>query len=243
MPPNPMTTIARPRQEFVNGFRDIAPLTFGVIVYGLAFGLLASQAKMSELQTGIMGALVFAGSSQIVGIERLVAGAGAISALVAGLTLNVRILLMTASLREELSMSPWWQILRGVHLTSDENWALMHTARAKGQTVGYWYLVGGGASLLIFWVLATTLGVGFARALPEPRAIGIDFAFTAAFIAMARAMWRGRQNIAPWVVTFAVTVLLVKAGIESAYAILLASLCGVGLAAFLRRQKKSEETP
>jgi predicted branched-subunit amino acid permease len=91
------------RAEFLTGLRDIAPLAFGVAIYGLAFGLLAVQAGMNGLQTGIMGTLVFAGSSQIVMIERIVSGAGALAAVLAGIALNLRLLLITASLREELS--------------------------------------------------------------------------------------------------------------------------------------------
>lgn len=231
MPQTTKTSILRPRQEFVQGFKDITPLTLGVVVYGLAFGLLASQARMSELQTGVMGALVFAGSSQIVSIERIVSGGGAVSALIAGLTLNVRILLMTASLREELSVRPWWQILLGVHLTTDENWALMHAARARGQIVGYWYLIGGGTSLLVFWVLATTMGVGFAAALPEPRAVGIDFAFTAAFIAMLRNMWRGQKDALPWLISIGTAVIVVMfVPVEPSWAIIIGGITGAAAA-------------
>lgn len=85
-----------PMHEFRAAFSDIIPLTIGVAIYGAAFGLLAAQAGMSELQTGVMGTFVFAGSSQIVAVERLVAGAGAFTAAMAGLALNLRILLMTA---------------------------------------------------------------------------------------------------------------------------------------------------
>src|SRR4051812_43175121 len=88
-----------PFPEFRDGVRDITPLAFGVAIYGLAFGFLAAQAKMDELLTGAMGAFVFAGSSQIVATQRLVSGAGAMAAVLAGLALNLRILLMTASLR------------------------------------------------------------------------------------------------------------------------------------------------
>lgn len=223
-----------PGAEFWAGFKDITPLTFGVIVYGVAFGLLASQANMSDLETGLMGAIVFAGSSQIVGVERLVSGAGAVTALIAGLTLNARILLMTASLREEFATRPLWQILLGVHLTTDENWALMHAARAKGREVGYWYLVGAGLSILIFWVLSTGLGASFAQALPDPKALGIDFAFTAAFIAMLRNMWRGRVDLLPWFVAIAVAIsVALYAPIESSWALVIGGLAGAGIAGVL----------
>ncbi|WP_281351260.1 hypothetical protein [Sneathiella litorea] len=39
------------------------------------------------------------------------------------------------------------------------------------------------------------------------------------------------------------TILLIKLGVESAYAILLGSLAGMAIAALLRRQAKTGETP
>jgi 4-azaleucine resistance transporter AzlC len=220
-----------PLLEFRSGFADIIPLAFGAAIYGIAFGLLASQAEMSGLQTGIMGTLVFAGSSQIVATERLVAGAGALTALIAGIALNLRILLMTASLRDELVGRPIWQILLGVHLTTDENWALMHATRAKGHTVGYWYLVGGGACLICVWVIATVFGVSFAKVLPESLVIGMDFAFTAAFIAILRNLWRGTGDLLPWVVSIgSAGALTLFAPIEPSWALALGGVCGAFVA-------------
>lgn len=187
--------------EFRRGLRDITPLSLGVAVYGLAFGLLAASEGMTPLATGLMGALVFAGSAQIVAVERLAADAGAILAVVAGLALNLRILLMTASSRDELSGRPLWQIMLGVHLTSDENWVLMHATRNKGKAAGYWYLVGGGASLIMVWIISTALGAAFARSLPDLSESGMDFAFTAAFILLLTSLWKGRQSLPPWTVS------------------------------------------
>lgn len=188
-------------REFRRGLRDITPLSLGVAVYGIAFGLLAAGQGMGALATGLMGALVFAGSSQIVAVERLASGAGAMLAVAAGLALNLRILLMTASLRGELSGRPLWQILLGVHLTSDENWVLMHATRNKGQPAGYWYLIGGGTSLIVVWIVSTALGAAFALSLPDLSESGMDFAFTAAFILLLTSLWKGRKSLSSWVIS------------------------------------------
>jgi len=220
-----------PQAEFRSGFRDITPLAFGAAIYGAAFGLLAAQAAMNGLQTGIMGMFVFAGSSQIIATERLVAGAGSLAALVAGIALNLRILLMTASLRDELVGRPLWQIMLGVHLTSDENWALMHATRAKGRTVGYWYLVGGGACLLFVWTMATVFGVTFAKILPAPQAIGMDFAFTAAFIAILRNLWKDVGDLLPWIISISCAgSLTLFAPIEPSWALAFGGVAGAFVA-------------
>lgn len=228
--------LPRPRAELLAGLRDIPPLALGAGIYGLAFGLLAAQAGMGGLQTGVMGTLVFAGSSQIVAVERLLAGAGAGAAVLAGLALNLRLLLITASLRQELSGRPWWQVLLGVHLATDENWALMHAARAQGRRAGYWYLVGGGLGLIAVWVLATVAGASFAAAVPQPRALGMDFAFTAAFIAILRSLWTGRTVLLPWAGSAAIVLLSGwLTPLDPTWTLILGGLGGSAIAGFAGR--------
>lgn len=225
----------RPSTEMIAGARDIAPLAIGVGIYGLAFGMLAAQAGMDGLHTGMMGAIVFAGSSQIVAIERIVAGAGAGAAVIAGIALNLRLLLITASLRDQFQGRPWWQVALGAHMSADENWALMHAARNAGRQVGYWYLVAGGLVQFVIWIAATATGALLASAIPEPQALGIDFAFAAAFIAILRGLWRGPAvDLLAWGVSAAVAVaMLTLTPLDPSWALIAAGLSGA-VAAGLR---------
>jgi 4-azaleucine resistance transporter AzlC len=221
--------------EVWTGARDISPFAVGVAIYGLAFGVLAAQAGFDARQVGVMGATVFAGGSQIVAAQQLAAGAGAVAAIVAGLALNLRLLLVTASIRDIYAGRPWWQVVLGAHLTTDENWALMLAQRAKGQDVGYWYLVGGGLCLLLVWCLATVAGVVFAGAIPEPKALGMDFAFTAAFIAIARSLWKGRSDLVPWLTAiFVVAASIRLAGLAPSWGLILGGIAGAGMAGVIR---------
>ncbi len=147
--------------DFFFGVKAIIPLAIGVGMYGLAFGLLATQADFSWINTGMMGVLVFAGSAQIVAVERLVAGASIMTAFIAGFALNLRLILITASIRDFFANRPLWQRILGAHLTSDENWALTLAKRSEGLNVGYWFLVGAGLTIMLVWMVAGILGVIF----------------------------------------------------------------------------------
>ncbi|MGH1359202.1 MAG: AzlC family ABC transporter permease [Burkholderiaceae bacterium] len=223
---------AEAAREFWQAVRDISPLALGVAVYGLAFGLLAAQASMSELQVGVMGAFVFGGASQIVAVERLVAGVGATAAIAAAVALNLRLFLVTASIRDVFQNRPVWQLFLGAHFTTDENWALLLSTRAGGRAAGYWYLVGGGACLFVAWIVSTVAGVYFSAAIPEPRALGMDFAFTAAFIAIARSLWRGRSDLIPWISSAGVVALAMLTGwVDSSWALMAGGITGAAVAA------------
>jgi 4-azaleucine resistance transporter AzlC len=230
-----MTERHSSRHDLWCGAVEILPLALGVAIYGLAFGLLAAQASLTALQVGVMGGVVFAGGAQIVAVQRLVAGTGAIAALIAGVALNLRLLLVTASIRDVYAGRPLWQILLGAHVTADENWALMLAERAKGRDVGYWYLVGGGLCLLVVWCVATVIGVLFAAAIPDPKALGMDFAFTAAFIAIARSLWKGRHQLLPWLTSVVVVAASIGSGkIDPSWALVLGGVAGAGMAGVMR---------
>lgn len=221
-----------PGGEFWRAFRDIIPLSVGVAIYGLAFGMLAAQAGIDELQVGVMGVAIFGGASQIILVERLAAGAGAAAAVAAAVAVNLRLFLITASIRDDFHGRPLWQKMLGAHMTTDENWALLLSIRAGGRPAGYWYLVGGGFCLLLAWIGATVAGVYFAASVPEPRAFGMDFAFTAAFIAIARSLWRGQSDLLPWVCAAIVVALAMLTGwVDASWALIVAGVFGAAVAA------------
>lgn len=216
------------------GARKIIPFGLGAAAYGFAFGVFAAQVGISFWGVGFMSAATFAGSSQIVAVERF-AGDGAITgAVVAGMALNLRYIGILASLSGVLKDTPFFKRLLAVHVTSDENWALTMAERARDPNIGDNFLIGSGLTLLVFWTVSTATGALVGASVPNLEAFGIGFAFTAAFIAMARGIWRGRQDLLPFAVSFAVAVILVIIGWQAAFAIIGGASMGVATASIQR---------
>lgn len=219
-----------------HGFISILPLAAGAALYGFAFGVLAAQLGFPWWGIATMSAIVHAGSSQIVAVEQFTSGEFVFGAVLAGVALNLRYLGIIASLADVLKDLPWRMKLIAIHITGDENWALTMARRAQDPNIGAPFLLGSGIAMISVWTISTSLGALIGQTIPDLERYGLGFAFTAAFIAMARAMWRGRQNIAPWVVTFGITVGLVQLSVGNAYAILIGSMVGAGVAAIIRRR-------
>jgi 4-azaleucine resistance transporter AzlC len=196
--------------------RDMLPMSVAAATYGLAFGLLASQSGFDIFQTISMSALVFGGSSQLVAMEQLTVGLGAASAILAGSALNTRILLVTASMRNVLIARSWWQIGLGTFFATDASVALMQSAKTRNMTTSYWYFFGGGASLYAIWIAVTAIGAFVSGGVPNPQAIGLDFAIIAIFVATLPGMWRGTQDILPWL--FASSIVLIWGTLFPEYA-------------------------
>lgn len=182
------------------GARDMLPMTLAASTYGAAFGILAIQSGFSVSQSLSMSALVFAGSAQLIALDQFIAGAGAGAAILAGAALNMRMLLVTASMRPTLAGRPWWQIMAGVYLATDASVALIQAAKDRGMQANYWHQFGGNASLLLVWILATSGGALLSYGIPTPEQFGLDFAIIAVFIALLPGLWRGRSDLWPWIV-------------------------------------------
>ena len=61
-------------EEFWQGVRDELPLMFGVIPFGLVFGVLGTESGLNPLQTILMSSVLFGGASQVVFVQLWAAG-------------------------------------------------------------------------------------------------------------------------------------------------------------------------
>ncbi|MEP2783667.1 MAG: AzlC family ABC transporter permease [Pseudoruegeria sp.] len=212
-----------------------SPLAIGVGAYGLAFGVLAAQAGFSDVEVVLMGIFVFAGSSQIVAVERLAADAGFMVVLVTALALNLRYLPILASISPVIKSAPKGSRLLAIHLTADENWALTLAYRSKGGTVGWRFLIGAGLIIMFAWSVASTFGVWLGSGDFDLDRYGIGFAFTAAFIVLARGLWRGGTDLIPWTVAAIVAIGVFLLGLNTAVAILSGGISGSIVGAMMPR--------
>lgn len=185
-----------------------------------------------------MSGIVHAGSSQIVAVEQFAGTSAVLGAALAGAALNLRYIGIVASLSSMLSGLSFRMKLVAIHITGDENWALTMAERAKDPSVGAGFLIGSGLVMITVWTTSTTLGAVAGATLPNLEQFGLGFAFTAAFIAMARGLWRGALNLIPWAMSFAITVSTVTVGAPKAYAIVAGAVCGVVISHFIRTRKE-----
>jgi len=222
-----------------HGAIAILPLAAGAALYGFAFGLLAAQVGFPWWGVGLMSAAVHAGSSQIVAVEQFANTSAVLGAALAGAALNLRYIGIVASLSEALKGLPLRVRLFAIHITGDENWALTMSERAKSADIGASFLIGSGLVMISVWTVSTTAGAVVGAVLPDLERFGLGFAFTAAFIAMARGLWRGQPDALPWLFAFGATIAIVLLGMPKAYAIVAGTLCGLLASYSMRRFRKA----
>ncbi len=173
---------ARP---LVAGIRAALPLCLGITPYGLVIGLLAPRAGLGPYGALAMSALVFAGSAQFIAVGLLGGGASYLLVVLTTLVVNLRHLLYGASLgpyfRDE---TPRWRALLSFLLT-DETYAVViaHFLEPEVKPTRGYYL-GVGLAVYVDWLLSTAAGLALGGLVPDPAALGLDFALPATFIAL-----------------------------------------------------------
>jgi predicted branched-subunit amino acid permease len=183
--------------EFRRGAVANLPVAASVAAYGSVLGVLASKQQIGWQTLLGMNLSVFAGSAQFVMVEMWLPPLPVLEIILGVMVINMRYLLIGASLRPLFAGRPLWQKALGMHLVADENWAVTMAAHRDGRaTIGF--LAGGGVCLLTVWCLGTLAGHCLGAFIQRPEAYGLDFAFVAVFTALLTGFWKDRSDFLPW---------------------------------------------
>lgn len=185
---------------FVSGVRDAFVVALAVGAYGTVLGAIAASKGIGLAELALMSMAVLAGSSQFVAVDLWATPVPVAEIVAATLVVNLRYMLICASLHPLFMGMPLARKAACVHFVTDENWALTMAALRRGGG-GVAHLVGGGAAIFFFWTMGGAVGLLFGDALPPPETIGLDFAVTAVFVCLLRGFWGGaRSDLLPWAV-------------------------------------------
>jgi 4-azaleucine resistance transporter AzlC len=178
------------RAEFIAGAKTIAPIIIAAVPIGLVFGAVAASKGLSPLEAMLMSALVFAGGAQFVAMDIWTHPAAWSALGFAALLVNIRHVLMGASLGGKMqAFSPLHKYL-GVLVMADENWA-MAEARARKTRLTPAFYAGLAVPFYLNWVISSLVGALLGALFGDPAAIGLDFAFPAVFIVLVVSFWKG----------------------------------------------------
>ncbi len=204
IPPAPLLSW----RGYWHGHRYIIPLLPGIIVFAAAFGASAFAKGLTLLEALAMSALVYAGVSQMVGLEmwrsdwNLVALAGLVMVTVA---VNGRMALQSASLQPWLSEHPRLTNYLQLAFLTDANWMIGERYRAQGgRDLGV--VIGAGVGIWIVWVLGTVPGYLLGSLVSNPARFGLDMVVPILFAAMGVSLWKGRISLCTWPVAALVSL-------------------------------------
>lgn len=227
-------------QSLRAGFIAIIPVSVGVAMYGSILGVLAGQKGIAWWELLTMNFMVFAGASQFVIVDMWGISVSVVEVAFAVAVINLRYLLMGAALHELFAGTSLFHKVTYIHLMADENWALTMSHKRE-RAVDTSFLLGGGLCILTTWCAGTMFGHRLGAAVSNPEAYAMDFVFLAMFLALAVTMWRGKQDLMPWVITIVLSILLERF-LPGKWYIVIASMGGALVAATFTGEQELEKS-
>ena len=200
------------------------PVALSVFAYGMVYGLLTRQAGLTMTESILSSGLIFAGSSQFVSLDMWSHPLPVTALIFTTFVINLRHVLMSASLTPWMRGLPSRSTLPLLFLLSDESWAMTYGAVSRGKS-DLGFLLGSGLLIWAAWMAATVTGRLAGAVIPNPEAFGLDFAFTAVFLSLLAGLWKGRGDVPPWVVA-AITALVANYFLPGKWYIVIGGLAG-----------------
>jgi 4-azaleucine resistance transporter AzlC len=179
--------------------RATVPVALGVITYGIVLGALANQVGLTFAENAVMNVIVFAGASEAAALDIWSHPLPVLSIVFTVFLINLRLILLGASVRSWLEGIPAKHVYPMLHLMNDEGWSVAMNMRRRGEQDAGVFL---GANLMVClsWILATVVGHVIGGQIGDPAALGLDFAFTLVFAAMLFGSYKERFDLLPWAV-------------------------------------------
>lgn len=215
---------ARSAPRVRDGVRAALPLVPGPVLFGLTFGVFAEAAGMGAMAAVVMSATTFAGSAQFAAASVLENGGTIAAAIVSAVLLNARYVGLSVTVAP---IVPGGLVRRffSSQLIVDESWAIS----GRSGRFEWPILAGAGLLLYVLWVSSTALGTVAGEVLGDPNDLGLDAAFAALFLALARPYLRGRRALQAAALAAVITLVLIPIAPAGAPLVLASVACLVGL--------------
>jgi branched chain amino acid efflux pump len=230
--------VPTPREEFLAGSREVAPVLIGTIPFGFVTGVATISAGMTALQGIALSVLSFSGIAQLIAAQLIAAGSPVVVTIAAAFVVSLRFLMYSAALAPHLAhLQLRWRLLLSYVMT-DQSFAtsMRHYDKPGDKRMRHWHFFGSAATLYATWQAAVIVGVVAGGIVPV--SWSLDFAVVLSFIALLVPAVRTRADLAAGIVAGAVA--LVAAGLPYRLSLVVASIAGIaaGMAIELSREPR-----
>lgn len=176
------------------GAKKALPIVLGYIPIGFAYGVLSREVGLTLLETVMMSVLVYAGSSQFIAVNLLGRGADPVSIIFTTFLVNLRHMLMSASLALYFKNYPRKILPALAFGITDETYAI-NAVELKAYDKDYNFVLGLHLTAYVAWLIGSALGGLFYRFIYDIEALGLDFVLYAMFIFLLMIQLRNKKLV------------------------------------------------
>jgi predicted branched-subunit amino acid permease len=173
--------------------RDALGIGIASGAYALSFGAISTTAGLSILQTCALSILMFTGASQFAFVGVIAAGGSAWAGAATAALLGTRNALYGLRLVSLLEVAGLRRIFASQFVIDETTAMAIARDTPKAGRLGFWAT---GFVLFTLWNLGTLIGALATQVFPDPKALGLDAAPAAAFLALIAPRLRAGEPVA-----------------------------------------------
>lgn len=217
---------------FQTGLKRGLPVTLSILPFGALFGAVAIDNGLTVAEAILMSGAMYAGASQLVGIELFNQNLPAWLVILSIFAVNFRHVLYSAAM---VRIVPEWSLGRkaiGFFFMVDPQFA--ESVRQKeihGKVDFSWYM-GYATVVYVGWMLSTILGASLGNLIGDPKAVGFDVLLPIYFMGMVMG-FRTRTNFFPVMLAGAVGATAAYHFVGSPWHVSIGAMTGILLAIIL----------
>lgn len=220
------------RRDFIEGMSATPPVLVSTVPFAILFGAIAASNGLTVAEAGLMSATIFAGASQLVGLELFGHNVPAWLIVLSVFAVNFRHILYSAAIGPLFAAYSPAQKALAFFLLTDPQFALSLARKESGKAVTFGWYLGFGVALYVPWVILSAVGAYFGTLIGDPKTIGIDVLLPIYFGGLTLG-FRKRDNFAIVVVASAIASIAAYIYVGSPWHVSIGAAVGILLAAAL----------
>jgi len=171
------------------------PVFVGYLPIGFAYGVLAMQAGFTASETVLMSILVYAGSAQFIGVGMVAAATGITTIILTTFLVNLRHLLMSASLAQRLNGKDKRKLALFSYLITDESFAVNSVWLRNNNDIALRSLFAVNVTAYLGWISGSILGALVGSQPINVEKYGLDYALPGMFIILLIFQLENRKYV------------------------------------------------
>lgn len=225
------------KREIVEGLKAALPVILAAGPFGLLFGALAVDNGFSVGEAVLMSATVYAGASQMVGIDLFGDKIAPWLIVLSIFAVNFRHVLYSAVVGRKIRHWSKLQRYAGFFFLIDPQFAETEKRAETGKPLSFVWYMSAGVPIYVTWVAEGFLGATFGKLVDNPAAYGVDFLLPIYFLGLVMG-FRKRPNWLPVVIVAGVASIGAYVLVGSPWHVSIGALAGVLTAAAIAGKPK-----
>ncbi|MDZ7926044.1 MAG: AzlC family ABC transporter permease [Agrobacterium sp.] len=215
--------------DFREGLKSGFPIALSAAPFGALFGAVAVDNGLSVAEATIMSGTVYAGASQLVGIELFGQKVAPWLIVLSVFAVNFRHILYSAAIARMITNWTFLQKAVGFFVLVDPQFAESVRKYENTGVVGFAWYMGFATPIYILWLIMTIVGASLGNLVGDPKAIGLDVLLPIYFMGMVLS-FRKRENFYPVMLASALGATVAYHIVGSPWHVSLGALAGIVVA-------------